>query len=136
MIVERTRQEVWKQLVDTGLKIGSIPLATDAIIRVKVGVRMHTGLHATGTNDMTQEENNIFVWKDIGKKMPCDSRRRLVASMWSQTPSNGRYIGLTSTGIEAVSISVYSEDSDGPMTVLSGKDAVSLSDSSIGSEVL
>ena len=90
----------------------------------------------TGTNDTTREENNIFVWKDIGGKMPIDSHRRLDASMWLQTPSNGSNIGLTSTGIDAVSLSVYSEDSDGPMTVSSGIYAASLSDSSIGSEDL
>ena len=28
--VESTRQDIWKQLGDTGLKIGAIPLDTDA----------------------------------------------------------------------------------------------------------
>ena len=58
--------------------------------------------------------------------MPSDSPRRLDAS-------NGSNIGLTSTSIDGVSISVYS---DGPMKVSSGIDPTSLSDSSIGSKVL
>ena len=111
--MESTRQDIWKQLGDTGLEIGAKPLATDAITRVEVSARMHTGLHMTGTNDMTQEENHIFVWKDIGGKMPSDSPRGLDASMRPQTPINGSAIGLKSTGIDAVSISVYSEDQGG-----------------------
>ena len=58
-------------------------------------------------------------------------------SIQPQTPNNGSDIlGLTSTGIDAVSISVYRQDSDGPLRVSSGIDAASLSYSSIGSEVL
>jgi hypothetical protein len=41
-----------------------------------------------------------------------------------------------STGIDAVSISVYSEDSDGPITVSPGINAASFSDSSIVLESL
>ena len=132
-VVKSTRQETWKQLGDTGPKIEALPLATDAITRAEASARMHTGLHVTGTNDTTQEENHIFVWKDIGGKMPSDSSRRLDASMQPQTPSNGSDIGSTSTGIDGVRMSEYSEDSDGPMTGSSEIVSVSLSDSSIGS---
>ena len=45
-------------------------------------------------------------------------------------------LGLTSTGIDAVSISVYSRDSDGPITMSSGIGAASLSNSRIGSKSL
>ena len=106
-VVESTRQDIWKQRWDTGLKIGAIPQATDAITRAEVSARIHTGLRATGTNDTTQEENHIFVWKDIGGEMPSDSPRRLDASMRPQTPSNGSDIGSTSAGIDAVSISFF-----------------------------
>ena len=58
----------------------------------------------------------------------------VLPSMRPQTPSNSSDIlGLTSTGIDSVSILLYSGDSDGPMTVSSGIGAASLSDSSIGS---
>ena len=42
LIVVRTRQEVWKQLEDNSLKIGAIPLTSDAITRIKKSVGMHT----------------------------------------------------------------------------------------------
>jgi hypothetical protein len=102
----------------------------------KATVRMHMGLHVTGIKDMTQEGNHILVWKDIGGKMRSDRPRRLNASIRQQRPSNGSDIGSTPTGIDAVSILVYSKDSDGPITVSSGIYAASLSDSSLGSEVL
>ena len=70
-----------------------------------------------GPNDTTREESNIFVWKDIDERvgMFLSSPRGIDASMWPQT-----------TGIAA----------DGPLTVSSGIDAASLSDSSVGSEIL
>ena len=99
-------------------------------------VRMRTGLHVTRTNGTTQLENHIFEWKDIGGKVPSDSPTRLEASMRPQTQDNDRNKDWTSTEVDAVSISTFSEDSDGPMTASSGKDAVLLSDSRLGSEVL
>ena len=68
--------------------------------------------------------------------MPSDSTTRLDASMRPQTPDNDSNKESTSKEIDAVSIYTYSEDNDGPMTASSGKDAVLLSDSRLGSEVL
>ena len=77
-------------------------------------------------NDTTQERDNIFMWKDIWKKveMSCDSPKAVDASMQSQTPSNVSYIGSISMGIVASSMSLQSGDSDGPMTASSRIDAV------------
>jgi hypothetical protein len=91
MTVDRTRQEIWKQLDEMGLKMEATPLATDAITRVKEGVSMHTGLHVTGTNDTTQEENNVFVWKDVGGKIHRDNPRILDASMQPDTKQKQRH---------------------------------------------
>ena len=68
---------------------------------------MYLGLYATGAKDTTQEEDNIFVLKDIGEKvkMSCDSPKVIDASMQPQTPSNGSDIDSISTGIAASSMS-------------------------------
>ena len=123
----RPKQEIWDQLGDMDCQTKKIPRVTEAFTKVKERVKMCMGLHVRGKKRQ---------WKDISGKMPSDSPRRLDASMRPQTPSNGSDIGSTSTGIDAVSIVAYSEDSDGPMTVSLGIDAASLSDSSLESEVL
>ena len=87
-------------------------------------VRMRTGLHVTRTNCTTQLEKHTFEWQDIGVKVPSDSPTRLYASMQPQTPDNDSNKDSKSTGIEAVSISTNSEDSDGPMAASLGIDAL------------
>ena len=98
----------------------------------------HLELHKIGENDTTQENDKIFVWKDIWKKveMSCDSLKVIDSSMQPQTQSNVSDTGSISTGIVASSMLSHSRDSDGPMTVSSGIDAASLSDSRLGSEIL
>ena len=76
---------------EMGLKMEATPLATDAITRVKEGVSMHTGLDVTGTNDTTQEENKVFVWKDVGGKLHRDNPRILDASMQPDTNQKQRH---------------------------------------------
>ena len=68
--------------------------------------------------------------------MSRDSPKVIDASIQPHTQSNDSDIGSVSTGIVAFSISSHSGDSVGPMTASSGIDAVSLSDSSSGSEIL
>ena len=81
---------------------------------------MYLGLYATGAKDTTQEEDNIFVLKDIGEKVKM-SRDVIDKSMQPQTPSNGSSLGSISTGIATSSMLSYSRDSDEPMTVSSGQ---------------
>ena len=89
-------------------------------------------LYKTRENDTTQERDNIFMWKDIWKKveMSCNNPEVIDASMQPHTPSNGSDIDSVSTGIDALSMLSHSRDSDGPMTASSGIDAALLSDSS------
>ena len=80
----------------------------------------------TGANDTTQEKDNIFVRKDIWRKveMSRDSPKVTDASMQPQSTSSGSDIGSISTGIVASSMLSHSRDSDGPMTASSRIDAV------------
>ena len=68
--------------------------------------------------------------------MSRDSPKVTDASMQPQSPSSGSDIGSISTGIVASNMSSHSGYSDRPMTVSSGIGTVSLSDSSLGSEIL
>ena len=91
-------------------------------------------LYETRENDMTQERDNIFMWKKV--EMSCNNPEVIYTSMQPHTPSNGSDIDSVSTGIDALSMLSHRGDSDGPMTASSGIDTASLSDLSLGSGIL
>ena len=121
--IEETSLEVKEQAVPMIIEVPSQEMKEQLDVANKT-----RQVEGTPENYTTQEKDNIFAWKDIWKKvgMSCDSRKVIDASMQPWTP----------TGIVASSMSSYSGDSDGPMTVSSGIDTASLSDSSFGSEIL
>ena len=82
---------------ETSLKIKEQPKMVNMPRQVE-GTNLE--LYEPGENDTTQEQGNIFVWKDIWKKLEvsCDSPQTKDASMQPQTPSNGSDIGSISTG--------------------------------------
>ena len=77
MIIEGTRQEMWKQLEDTGLKMEAMPMITEVDNTARETVRMHMGC--------MQQEQKIRHNREITPlKISRDSPRVIDASMQPQ----------------------------------------------------